>query len=88
MKMEKNHIESTRESNYKTILWILNLKKESREKVKEYILEKGIKAFLLNHMYIELEIDEQEKIKVLKRVLEKFDGDIETINFGDTDEGC
>ncbi len=86
--MYQKHIKSVRESNSETITWILGMNGMVKEKVKEYIMEQGVKVFLLNHIDIELEPEEHEKIKVLKRVLQIFDGDIEAINFGDMDEGC
>ncbi|PKM56016.1 MAG: hypothetical protein CVV00_01715 [Firmicutes bacterium HGW-Firmicutes-5] len=86
--MNKKHIESVREGNSETITWILGMNGVVKEKVKDYIKEQGVKVFLLKYHNIELEPEEQEKIKVLKRVLQTFDGDIEAINFGDMDEGC
>ncbi len=40
----------------------------------------------MNYKTFDFSLDEIEKIDILKRVLEKMDGDIETINFGDMDE--
>jgi hypothetical protein len=77
-----------REQSSDTLIWILGIKGESKEKVKDYILEQGVKSFLLHHDLLELEPDKHEKIEVLKRVIQTFDGDIETMNFGDVDEGC
>ena len=86
--MNQGRVERIRESGSDTIIWILGLEGESKEKIKDYIMEQGIKAFLLHHGSIELEPETHEKINVLKRVLKTFDGDIEAINFGDMDEGC
>jgi len=83
-----NRTEQIRENNAETITWILGTKGEAKEKIKSYIMEQGIKAFLLHHNQLELATEEHEKIGVFKRVIQTFDGDIETINFGDMDEGC
>lgn len=85
--MNQDRVKRIRESGSDTIIWIIGLEGESKEKVKDYIMGQGIKSFLLHHGNIELEPETQDKIKVLKRVLQTFDGDIEAINFGDTDEG-
>ena len=86
--MNQEKVEIIRASNGETITWILGLKHKSEKLVKDFILNQGIKSFLLNHENIELELEEHEKVKVLKRILQTFDGDIEMINFGDIDEGC
>jgi len=86
--MDQDKVALIRASNGETITWILGLKNKSKEIVKDFILENGIKSFLLNHENIEIELEEHEKIKVLKRIFETFDGDIEMINFGDMNEGC
>jgi hypothetical protein len=83
-----NRTEHIRENNAETITWILGATGETKEMIKSYILDQGIKAFLLHHKSLELDIEEHEKIGVLKRVIKTFDGDIETMNFGDMDEGC
>lgn len=83
-----NRTEQIRENNAETITWILGATGETKEKIKSYILDHGIKALLLHHKSLELTTEEHEKIGVLKRVIKTFDGDIETINFGDMDEGC
>jgi hypothetical protein len=83
-----NRTEQIRENNAETITWILGATGETKEKIKSYILDRGIKAFFLHHKSLELATEEHEKIGVLKRVIKTFDGDIETINFGDMDEGC
>lgn len=77
-----------RESTAETICWVIDAKGKNKEEIKDFIMEKGIKAFLLNHNELNLGEMAHEKIKVLKRVLKTFDGDIETLNFGDLDEGC
>ena len=83
-----NRTEQIRENNAENITWILGATGETKEKIKGYILDYGIKAFLLHHNQIELATEEHEKIGILKRVIKTFDGDIERINFGDMDEGC
>jgi hypothetical protein len=86
--MNQDRTKRIRENNAESITWILGAKGEVKKKIKSYIMEQGIKAFLLHHNQLELSIEEHEKIGVLKRVIQTFDGDIETINFGDMDEGC
>ncbi len=86
--MNQDRTKRIRENNGDTITWILSASGEAKEKIKSYILEQGIKAFLLHYNQLELATEEHEKIGVLKRVIQTFDGDIETINFGDMDEGC
>lgn len=83
-----NRTEQIRENNAETITWILGATGETKEKIKNYIMDQGIKAFLLHHKQLEIATEEHEKIGVLKRVIKTFDGDIETMNFGDMDEGC
>jgi hypothetical protein len=74
-----------RESNFETANWILGLTGEDRQKAKDFILKNGLKSFLLHHEELELTDFDHEKIEVLKRVMQKYDGDISTINFGDMD---
>lgn len=74
-----------RESNFETASWILGLTSEDRNTVEGYILEHGMKSFLLHHEELDLTEFDHEKIEVLKRIMSKYDGDIETINFGDSD---
>lgn len=85
-----NRIKSNqvRESTAETIAWVIDASGKTKDQIKAYIMENGIKAFLLSHYELDLDEITHEKIKVLKRVLKTFDGDIETINFGDMDEGC
>lgn len=77
-----------RESTAETIAWVIDANGKTKGQIKAYIMDHGIKAFLLNHYELNLDEMEHEKIKVLQRVLKTFDGGIETINFGDMDEGC
>ncbi|KAB3527103.1 hypothetical protein [Alkaliphilus serpentinus] len=86
--MNQNRTEQIRENNAETITWILGATGEAKEKIKSYIMDQGIKSFLLHHKQLELATEEDEKIDVLKRVIKTFDGDIETMNFSDMDEGC
>jgi len=58
---------------------------EDKQKVKDFILEHGMKSFLLHHDELDLNDFGHEKIEVLKRVMQKYDGDIATIDFGDVD---
>jgi hypothetical protein len=74
-----------RESNFETASWILGLAGDNKNKVKTYILEHGMKSFLLHHEELELTDFDHEKVEVLKRVMQKYDGDIAAINFGDMD---
>ena len=86
--MNQDRTEQIRENNAETITWILGATGKTKEMIKSCIIDQGIKAFLLHHKDLELATEENEKIDVLKRVIKTFDGDIETINFGDMDEGC
>lgn len=74
-----------RENNFETASWILGLTSEDKTKVKDYILEHGMKSFLLNHKELDLTDFDHEKVEVLKRVMRKYDGEIAAINFGDMD---
>ncbi|MGV8147046.1 MAG: hypothetical protein ACLKAK_11850 [Alkaliphilus sp.] len=76
-------ITNEREKNSDTLCWVLGFNYKVNLKVKKYVKELGIKEFLLKFQSLDFTYEEKEKIAVLKRVLEKFDGDIETINFGD-----
>ena len=75
-----------RENNFETASWILGITGESKQTMKDFILENGMKSFLLHHEELDLTDFDHEKIEVLKRVMQKYDGDIETINFGDMEE--
>jgi hypothetical protein len=86
--MNQDRTEQIRENNAETITWILGATGKTKEMIKSFIMDQGIKAFLLHHKDLELATEEHEKISVLKRVIKTFDGDIETMNFGDMDEGC
>lgn len=86
--MNQDRTEQIRDNNTKTITWILGATGKTKEMIKSYIIDQGIKAFLLHHKDLELTTEEHEKIGILKRVIQTFDGDIETMNFGDMDEGC
>jgi len=76
---------NNREKNSEILCWTLGFNQEAKLKVRKYVEELGIKDFLLGFESLEFTLEEKEKIGILKRVLEKFDGDIETINFGDED---
>jgi hypothetical protein len=86
--MNQDRTEQIRENNAETITWILGAKGKTKEIIKSYIMDQGIKTFLLQHKDLDLATEEHEKISILKRVIQTFDGDIEIINFGDMDEGC
>jgi len=86
--MYQTGLNKVRESSAETISWVIDANGKAKDQIKAYIMENGIKAFLLRHYELELDAITHEKIKVVKRVLITFDGDIETINFGDMDEGC
>jgi len=83
--MYQDVLMTTRENNCETACWILGLTGNDKQKAKDFILEKGMRSFLLQHNELELSDFDHEKIEVLKRVLQKYDGDIDTINFGDVD---
>lgn len=76
---------NSREKNSETLCWILGFKHEAKSKVRKYVKESGMKSFLLSYKTLDFTLEENEKIGVLKRVLETFDGDIETIDFGEED---
>lgn len=75
----------TRENNAETAVWILGFENNTKSIVKDFILDKGMKSFLLHHDQINIPEQEHKKIEVLKRVMQKYDGDIAAINFGDMD---
>ena len=75
-----------RENNADTMTWMLGFTSITKMKLKVHVKEHGVKSFLMNYKAFDFSLDEIEKIDILKRVLEKMDGDIETINFGDMDE--
>lgn len=84
--MNSQLLRTTRENNFEAADWILGLKDEDKEKAKDFILNNGMKSFLMHHKELNLSEFDHEKIEVLKRVMQKYDGDIETINFGDVDD--
>ncbi|WFD10845.1 hypothetical protein [Tepidibacter hydrothermalis] len=77
---------NNREKNSETLCWILGFNYEAKSKVRKYVKESGMKSFLLSYKTLEFTLEEKEKIGILKRVLETFDGDIETIDFGEDDD--
>ena len=62
---------------------MLGFDNEMKDKVNKYVKEHGVKEFLLNFRVLDFINEEKEKISILKRVFEIFDGDIEAINFED-----
>lgn len=84
--MNKDLVATSRENNSETACWILGFNQESKAKVKESIMKNGMKAFLLQHKEMDLSEYEHDKIEVLKRVMMKYDGDVEAINFGDVED--
>lgn len=83
--MHSDVTETTRENNCEIACWILGLKGIDKQKARDFILENGMKSFLLRHSELEVDAFEHEKIEVLKRVMQKYNGDIEHMNFGDVD---
>lgn len=77
---------NNREKNSETLCWILGFNHEGKLKVRKYVKESGMKSFLLSYKTLDFTLEEKEKVGVLKRVLETFDGDIETIDFGEHDD--
>lgn len=75
-----------RESIYETASWILDLEDNDRTKVKDFILNNGMKSFLMYHEDLDLSKFDHEKVEVLKRVISKYDGELESIDFGDVDD--
>ena len=80
------NINEINKRNSDTIAWILGFNAVTKKKLEDYINEHGVKYVLNNYRTLNFSLDEIERIGILKRVLEKFDGDIDTINFGDVDE--
>jgi len=80
------NINEINKRNSDTIAWILGFNAVTKKKLEDYINERGVKYVLNNYRTLKFSIDEIERIGILKRVLEKIDGDIDTINFGDVDE--
>ncbi len=76
---------SEREKNADTLSWMLGFDSITKMKLEASIKESGVKSFLLNFRKLDFSLDEKEKIAILKRILVKLDGDIDTINFGDVD---
>ncbi|VDN47321.1 conserved protein of unknown function [Petrocella atlantisensis] len=84
--MKDQLIRKTRENSFETIRWILGLQADEKKIVKDFVLDKGMKSFLLHHRDLQLIESVQEKIEVLKRVMQKYDGDIKTINFEEVED--
>jgi hypothetical protein len=79
--MKDQLLVNIRENIFETASWILDLEDNDREKVKEFILSNGMKSFLLHHEELDLSEFDHEKVEVLKRVIAKYDGEIESIDF-------
>jgi len=79
-------IEMTRENNAEIVTWILGFDNDTRKRVKDFILDNGMKSFLLQHKELDLSENDHDKIEVLIRMMQKYDGDIVMINFGDVDD--
>lgn len=80
------NVNEIKKRNSDTIAWILDFNKISKKKLEDCINEHGVKHLLQNYRTLDFSLDEIEKIGILKRVLEQFDGDIDTIEFGDVNE--
>ncbi len=72
---------NNRKENSDALCWLLGFNNGSEQKVKKYINEHGTKKFLLKYECLNFTDEEIGKIEVLKRVIEQYDGDIETIDF-------
>ncbi|MEA1975868.1 MAG: hypothetical protein U9N10_10095 [Bacillota bacterium] len=70
-----------RKENSETLCWCLGFNNESELKVKKYVDDHGTRNFLLNYKSLNFTNENMKRIKVLKRVIEKYNGDIETIDF-------
>jgi len=81
----KDLINNTRKENSDTLCWLLGFIGESGAKIKKYVNEHGTKSFLLKYDCLNFNSEESGKIEVLKKVIEKYDGDIGMIEF--VDEG-
>jgi hypothetical protein len=77
---QKDYYQETAE----VMAWILELDKETEQKVKKTIESIGIKIFFLNIDSLDFTDEVKKKLKVLKTVIEAFDGDIADVDF---DEG-
>ncbi len=75
-----------REKNADTIAWVLGFESITKMKLFDYVKAHGVKSLLQNYKALDFSLEEIEKIGILKRILVKIDGDIETISFGDMDE--
>jgi len=76
-----NLILNNRKENSDTLCWLLGFNNESEVKVKKYVNEHGTRMFLLKYECLSFTDREIEKVEMLKRVIEQYDGDIETIKF-------
>ena len=72
-----------RNENSNTLCWCLGFNNDSEIKVKKYVNNHGTRNFLLKFKCLNFANEEIGKIEVLKRVIEKYDGDIENVDFGD-----
>ena len=81
--MDHDMIQTIRQRHGDTICWMLGLKDEDRKRVKDFILQKGVRSFLLDFSKMDLPEQEKEKILVLTRILENKSGDIKTMDFDD-----
>ena len=81
--MDQDMIQAVRQKHGDTICWMLGLKGEDKKRVKDFILQKGVRSFLLDFSQLDLPEQEKEKIQVLIRILENKSGDIKTMDFDD-----
>jgi hypothetical protein len=72
-----------RKEHSDTLCWCLGFNIDSEIKIKKYVNEYGTRSFLLKFKCLNFSNEEIGKIEVLKRVIEKYDGDIENVDFGD-----
>lgn len=72
---------NNRNENSDILCWLLGFNNESEVKVKKYVNEHGTKKFLLKYECLNFTQEEIGKIEMFKRVIEKYDGDVETIDF-------
>lgn len=80
------NVNEIKKRNSDTIAWILDFNEISKKKLEDYINEHGVKYFLQNYRTLDFSLEEIEKIGILKRMIKQFDGDIDTIEFGDVNE--
>jgi hypothetical protein len=81
-----NMMLDNRKENSDTLCWFLGFNAETEVKVKKYVNEHGTRSFLLKYDCLSFTDEEIRKIEVFKKVIEKYDGDIEMIDFDNEED--